>query len=75
MSSLSLLPPASTFAACRAGFTATWTSVFSSVLFGTYLGIGARSKSRPQAPTPAGLRRSSRARPVSRSATGWAAAT
>jgi predicted branched-subunit amino acid permease len=34
-------PPTSTFAAFRAGFYATWTSVFAYVLFGTYIGIGA----------------------------------
>src|SRR5262245_29082234 len=34
-------PERSTLAAALAGFTATWTSVFSYVLFGTYLGIGA----------------------------------
>jgi predicted branched-subunit amino acid permease len=35
-------PPArSAFAAYLAGFGATWTSVFSYVLFGTYMGIGA----------------------------------
>jgi len=34
-------PPTSTFAAFRAGFNATWTSVFAYVLFGTYIGIGA----------------------------------
>jgi len=36
-------PPArsSTLAAFPAGFVATWTSVFSYVLFGTYIGIGA----------------------------------
>ena len=34
-------PPTSTLAAYRAGFIATWTSVFSYVLFGTYIGIGA----------------------------------
>jgi predicted branched-subunit amino acid permease len=35
-------PPASSaFAAFLAGFGATWTSVFSYVLFGTYMGIGA----------------------------------
>ena len=33
--------PTSTLAAYRAGFGATWTSVFSYVLFGTYIGIGA----------------------------------
>ena len=33
--------PTSTLAAYRAGFMATWTSVFSYVLFGTYIGIGA----------------------------------
>jgi predicted branched-subunit amino acid permease len=33
--------PSSTLAAFLAGFVATWTSVFSYVLFGTYLGIGA----------------------------------
>jgi predicted branched-subunit amino acid permease len=35
--------PMSTLAAFRAGFTATWTSVFTYVLFGNYLGIGAIS--------------------------------
>jgi predicted branched-subunit amino acid permease len=34
-------PPSSTLAAYLAGFRATWTSVFSYVLFGTYIGIGA----------------------------------
>ena len=34
-------PPSSTLAACLAGFRATWTSVFSYVLFATYIGIGA----------------------------------
>ena len=34
-------PQSSTLAAFLAGFVATWTSVFSYVLFGTYLGIGA----------------------------------
>jgi predicted branched-subunit amino acid permease len=34
-------PPISALAAYRAGFAATWTSVFSYVLFGTYIGIGA----------------------------------
>jgi len=33
--------PSSTLAAFLAGFVATWTSVFSYVLFGTYIGIGA----------------------------------
>ena len=33
--------PTSTLAAFVAGFDATWTSVFSYVLFGTYVGIGA----------------------------------
>jgi predicted branched-subunit amino acid permease len=33
--------PTSTLAAYLAGFRATWTSVFSYVLFGTYIGIGA----------------------------------
>ena len=33
----------STLAAFRAGFMATWTSVFTYVLFGNYLGIGAIS--------------------------------
>ena len=33
--------PSSTLAAFGAGFVATWTSVFSYVLFGTYIGIGA----------------------------------
>jgi predicted branched-subunit amino acid permease len=41
MSSPSLPHPISVFAAYRAGFSATWTSIFSYVLFGTYLGIGA----------------------------------
>lgn len=36
-----LPPPSTTLAACLAGFRATWTSVFSYVLFGTYVGIGA----------------------------------
>lgn len=36
-----LAPQSSTLAAFLAGFVATWTSVFSYVLFGTYLGIGA----------------------------------
>ena len=38
-------PPAalSTAAAYLAGFRATWTSIFSYVLFGTYIGIGALS--------------------------------
>jgi predicted branched-subunit amino acid permease len=35
--------PMSTFAAFRAGFMATWTSIFAYVLLGTYLGIGAIS--------------------------------
>ena len=34
-------PPSSAFAAYRRGLRATWTSVFSYVLFGTYIGIGA----------------------------------
>ena len=34
-------PPSSTLSAYLAGFRATWTSVFSYVLFGTYIGIGA----------------------------------
>src|ERR1700752_453405 len=34
-------PATSTFSAYRAGFMATWTSVFAYVLFGTYIGIGA----------------------------------
>src|SRR6266496_2627531 len=34
-------PPSSAFAAYRRGLQATWTSVFSYVLFGTYIGIGA----------------------------------
>lgn len=34
-------PPSSTLAASLAGFRATWRSVFSYVLFGTYIGIGA----------------------------------
>jgi predicted branched-subunit amino acid permease len=34
-------PQSSTLAAFLAGFVATWTSVFSYVLFGTYIGIGA----------------------------------
>jgi predicted branched-subunit amino acid permease len=34
-------PPVSVLSAYLAGFRATWTSVFSYVLFGTYLGIGA----------------------------------
>src|SRR6267142_2617512 len=33
--------PSSTFGAFLAGLAATWTSVFSYVLFGTYIGIGA----------------------------------
>jgi predicted branched-subunit amino acid permease len=33
--------PSSTLRAYLAGFGATWTSVFSYVLFGTYIGIGA----------------------------------
>lgn len=37
------LPPLTTFAAYRAGFAATGKSVFSYVLFGTYIGIGALS--------------------------------
>jgi len=41
MSSAPDRPPSSTLAACLAGFRATWTSVFSYVLFGTYIGIGA----------------------------------
>jgi predicted branched-subunit amino acid permease len=36
-----LPPPSTTLAAYLAGFRATWTSVFSYVLFGTYIGIGA----------------------------------
>jgi predicted branched-subunit amino acid permease len=35
--------PMSTLAAFRAGFMATWTSVFAYVLVGTYVGIGALS--------------------------------
>ena len=35
--------PMSTLAAFRAGFMATWTSVFTYVLFGNYVGIGAIS--------------------------------
>ena len=35
--------PMSTFAAFRAGFMATWTSVFTYVLLGNYAGIGAIS--------------------------------
>jgi len=34
-------PPSSAFAAYGRGLQATWTSVFSYVLFGTYIGIGA----------------------------------
>jgi predicted branched-subunit amino acid permease len=34
-------PPSSAFVAYRRGLQATWTSVFSYVLFGTYIGIGA----------------------------------
>ena len=34
-------PPITTFDAFRSGFAATWTSVFTYVLFGTYIGIGA----------------------------------
>lgn len=34
-------PPVSVLSATLAGFRATWTSVFSYVLFGTYIGIGA----------------------------------
>src|SRR5207302_11036800 len=34
-------PQSSMFSAFLAGFIATWTSVFSYVLFGTYLGSGA----------------------------------
>jgi len=41
MSAPSLPQPVPVFAAYRAGFVATWTSVFSYVLFGTYIGIGA----------------------------------
>ena len=41
MSSPPAAPPKSVLAAYRAGFAATWTSVFSYVLFGTYIGIGA----------------------------------
>jgi len=41
MSLPAIVQPKSMFAAYRAGFIATWTSVFSYVLFGTYLGIGA----------------------------------
>jgi predicted branched-subunit amino acid permease len=41
MSSAPDRPPSSTLAAFLAGFRATWTSVFSYVLFGTYIGIGA----------------------------------
>jgi predicted branched-subunit amino acid permease len=41
MSAPSLPQPVPVFAAYRAGFVATWTSVFSYVLFGTYGGIGA----------------------------------
>lgn len=36
-------PPISTLAAYRAGFMATWTSVFTYVLMGTYVGVGALS--------------------------------
>jgi predicted branched-subunit amino acid permease len=39
--SLPAPPPSGTLAAYLAGFRATWTSVFSYVLFGTYIGIGA----------------------------------
>jgi len=35
--------PMSMLAAFRAGFMATWTSVFTYVLFGNYAGIGAIS--------------------------------
>src|SRR4029450_397951 len=35
--------PMSTLAAFRAGFMATWTSVFAYVLLGNYVGIGALS--------------------------------
>jgi len=38
---MSDLAASSTLSAFLAGFVATWTSVFSYVLFGTYLGIGA----------------------------------
>jgi predicted branched-subunit amino acid permease len=41
MSAPPLLPLTSTLAAYRAGFMATWTSVFAYVLFATYVGIGA----------------------------------
>ncbi len=41
MSSVSAPLPAGTLSAYLAGFRATWTSVFSYVLFGTYIGIGA----------------------------------
>jgi len=41
MSSVPLPPPSSTLSAYLAGLRATWTSVFSYVLFGTYIGIGA----------------------------------
>ncbi len=36
-------PPTTTLHAFRAGFGATWTSVFTYVLFGNYVGIGAIS--------------------------------
>ena len=39
--SLLAAAPLSPMSAFLAGFRATWTSVFSYVLFGTYLGIGA----------------------------------
>ena len=39
--SLSEPQPITTLSAYLAGFRATWTSIFSYVLFGTYLGIGA----------------------------------
>jgi predicted branched-subunit amino acid permease len=41
MSSVPVPPPTPTLSAYLAGFRATWTSVFSYVLFGTYIGIGA----------------------------------
>jgi len=41
MSSAPDRPPSSMLTAYLAGFRATWTSVFSYVLFGTYIGIGA----------------------------------
>lgn len=41
--SLSEPQPITTLSAYLAGFRATWTSIFSYVLFGTYLGIGALS--------------------------------